>query len=166
MSAILKFSRNLSRISAPWLRVAAMVVSEMIDRLSPNIAPPRTAPSTTTRSRPEASATPSAIGTTAAIVPMDVPIASEISAASTNRPGRISPGGSAPMPSATTASTAPIALDTYANAPASRKIRHIIMMFGSPMPRSRISPAGRPRRRASRAPSASAGRIATGARSW
>lgn len=106
------------------------------------------------------------MGTTAATVPIDVPMDSDTKAATRNRPGRIRLAGSAPNPSATTASTAPMALDTVANAPASRKIRHINMTLLSPMPCSRVCCAGRPRRRASQTPNASAGRIATGARSW
>lgn len=40
--AILKFSRNLSFIWQPYSWQAAMVVSEMNERLSPNMAPPMT----------------------------------------------------------------------------------------------------------------------------
>ena len=43
-SAIQTFTRNLSLNSTFKLRVAAMVVSEIIDKLSPNIAPLTTAP--------------------------------------------------------------------------------------------------------------------------
>ena len=90
---------------------------------------------------------------------------SDTNAATRNRPGRIRPAGKAPSPSATTASTAPMAFDTVANAPASRKIRHISMTLPSPMPCSRVCCAGTPRLRASQTPSARAGKIATGARS-
>ena len=38
------FARNLSFIRTPCVRVAAIVVSEIIDMLSPNIAPPIVAP--------------------------------------------------------------------------------------------------------------------------
>ena len=51
-TAILKFSRNLSFISQPCVRVAAIVVSEIIDKLSPNIAPDTTAPATKAGSMP------------------------------------------------------------------------------------------------------------------
>ena len=37
---IMKFTRNLSRMAHPWVRVAAIVVSEMNERLSPKKAPP------------------------------------------------------------------------------------------------------------------------------
>ena len=40
--AMAKFSRNLSFISQPCPLQAAIVVSEMNDRLSPNMAPPMT----------------------------------------------------------------------------------------------------------------------------
>ena len=160
------FSRNFSRTVQPWVRAAAIAVSEISDRLSPKVAPPITAPITSARSRPEASATPSAIGVIAAMVPIELPTDSDRNPASRNTPGRISIGGSAPTPSATTASTAPILLVTIANAPASRKIRHISTMSGSAMPFSSVSCAGTPRRRANHRPSATAGRIATGARSW
>lgn len=114
---------------------------------------------------PEASATPIAIGTTAASVPIELPMASEMKPASTNRPGSKSGGGNQPRPNATTASTAPIAWPIAANAPASRKIRHISMTLASPMPASSRDCTSMPRRRAIHAPSATAGRIATGARS-
>ena len=143
-----------------------MAVSEITDRLSPNVAPPITAPITSARSSPAASDTPSAIGETAAIVPIDVPTASDRNPATRNNPGRISAGGKAPTPSDTTASTAPICLVTMAKAPASRKIRHIRMMLESPIPASNVSMALTPLRCAIHRPSANAGRIATGACNW
>ena len=56
-SAILKFVRNLSFISTPCVLVAAIVVSEMKERLSPNIAPPTTVATHTARLKPPFTAT-------------------------------------------------------------------------------------------------------------
>ena len=49
-----KLALNLSRISQPWVRVAAMVVSDIIDKLSPNIAPLTKTPATNAGSIPVA----------------------------------------------------------------------------------------------------------------
>ena len=43
-NAILKFTLNLSFISTPWVLVAAIVVFEINERLSPNMAPPTIVP--------------------------------------------------------------------------------------------------------------------------
>mgnify|MGYP003373531905 CR=1 FL=1 len=75
--AILKFSRNLSFIAQPWPWQAAMVVSEMNDRLSPNMAPPMTLATHKGRSKPEAAETATAMGVINVMVPTDVPIDSE-----------------------------------------------------------------------------------------
>ena len=58
-----KFVRNLSFISQPCVLQAAMVVSEMNERLSPNIAPPMTEPMHRARWNPDAFATATAMGT-------------------------------------------------------------------------------------------------------
>ena len=73
-----KFSLNLSRISQPCVLVAAIVVSEMKDILSPNIAPPIIAPRRTARFKSAACAVAAAIGTNTEIVPQEVPIAIDI----------------------------------------------------------------------------------------
>ena len=70
-----KFSLNLSFISQPWVRVDAMVVSEMIDKLSPSMMPPMTQPMIKGREMPALSATAMAMGPTAAALPQDVPVA-------------------------------------------------------------------------------------------
>src|SRR5690625_1083015 len=44
---IRRFTRNFSRIEIPWVLVAAIVVSEIKDRLSPNMAPPTIAANNT-----------------------------------------------------------------------------------------------------------------------
>ena len=85
--AIHTLTLNLSRNATFWLEVAAMVVSEIIDRLSPNMAPPTTAPMAYTASICVTCEKPKAIGAQAAIVPMDVPMAVAIKAAITNSIG-------------------------------------------------------------------------------
>ncbi len=75
--AIQKFSRNLSFIWQPWPLQAAMVVSEMKERLSPNMAPPTTEPTHRARSKPEAVDTAAAMGVMRVMVPTEVPMAQE-----------------------------------------------------------------------------------------
>ena len=64
----------------------AIVVSDIKDKLSPNIAPPIVAPITTAGFSPIDCDKATAIGTTAAIVPQEVPTESDIKAETTNRP--------------------------------------------------------------------------------
>ena len=118
-SAIRKFTRNLSRISTRWERVAAMVVSEIMERLSPNMPPPTTAAITTLGERLPFSATPMAMGMSAEIVPMEVPVAVPKKAAMTNMPAASREGGTRDRPRLTVASLAPISPATVAKAPAS-----------------------------------------------
>jgi hypothetical protein len=54
---------------------AAIVVSDINDKLSPNIAPPITDAIHNCTEKPEASDTATAIGTISVIVPTEVPIA-------------------------------------------------------------------------------------------
>ena len=68
------FARNFSRMPMPCVRVAAIVVSEIIERLSPNIAPPTMAPRHSAPASPVLSATDTAMGASAAMVPTEVPI--------------------------------------------------------------------------------------------
>ena len=105
----MKFSRNLSFISHPWVRVAAMVVSEIIDRLSPNIAPETTAPRHRAPAIPVFSLIPTAIGARAAMVPTEVPIAVEIKQPMTNSPATATGGGRMDRPKFTVLSTPPAA---------------------------------------------------------
>ena len=77
-STIRKFALNLSFISQPCVLTAAIVVSEIIDRLSPNMAPQTTDAMQTAIGNPASLLTPTAIGASAAIVPMDVPMDTEI----------------------------------------------------------------------------------------
>ena len=74
-SAMKKFSLNLSVILQPCPLHAAIVVSEIKDRLSPNIAPPMTDATHNAILNPDASDTATAIGVISVIVPTDVPIA-------------------------------------------------------------------------------------------
>ena len=59
------------------MRTAAMVVSEIMDRLSPNIAPHTTAAMQSTMSKPVAWLMETAKGARAETVPTDVPIDSD-----------------------------------------------------------------------------------------
>lgn len=81
--AIQKFSRNLSFISQPCPLQAAIVVSEMKERLSPNMDPPMTEATQSVSEKPEVSATAAAIGTRSVIVPTEVPMAVETKQATT-----------------------------------------------------------------------------------
>ena len=77
-AAIHRFARNLSRMEQPWVLVAATVVSEMKDRLSPKKAPPMTTAVTRGTPTPVSAAMPAAMGTRATIVPTLVPMAIEL----------------------------------------------------------------------------------------
>ena len=68
---IRKFVLNLSLICVFCVRTAAMVVSEIKERLSPNIAPPTTAAIGIAAEMPSSPLKPALIGATAAIVPID-----------------------------------------------------------------------------------------------
>lgn len=131
---IQKLVRNLSRMFVRWVRTAAIVVSEMNDKLSPNMAPPTTAAAAIAILTPLSSWMPRAIGASAAIVPVDVPIAIEMKAAMTNRPLNRSEGGSNVNAALTVASIAPIASATLENAPASKKMNTMMRMLGFPAP--------------------------------
>ena len=72
--AILIFCLNLSLILQPRDWVAAIVVSEINDRLSPNMAPPNKAPHIIGRETLPASAKPTTIGAKATIEPTEVPV--------------------------------------------------------------------------------------------
>lgn len=121
----IKFALNLSLIFTPSALVAASVVSDMNERLSPKNAPPTTIPTMYGRLSPVSWAMPHAIGTTAAIVPMLVPTENEIRQAVMNSPAYIILAGMMPRVAATVASTAPMFLAIPAKAPARMKIRII-----------------------------------------
>ena len=82
--AILKLARNLSRMAQPWVLQAAIVVSEMKDRLSPNMAPPMTEPMHKGREKPDTSDTATAMGVMRVMVPTEVPMAVDTKQAATN----------------------------------------------------------------------------------
>ena len=88
-AAIYKFTLNLSLISTPWVFVAAIVVSDITERLSPNIAPPITAAKIKGRGTPLFSASPTAIGVIETIAPTEVPVAVDIKDAIINNPAAI-----------------------------------------------------------------------------
>ena len=101
---------NLSFISTSCVRVAAIVVSEINERLSPNIAPPTTTPLTSATFIPVFEDISIAIGINAATVPIDVPIEKLKRHPIKNNPGNIMLDGSIANPIFTTESTACIPL--------------------------------------------------------
>ena len=130
-----RFVRNLSRMLHPCVRVAAMVVSDMNDRLSPKNAPPTTMAVIHGALHPVWSAMAEAMGASATMVPTDVPIDIEVKQAAMNIPAGRNRSGTMRSVSDTVASTAPICLVDAAKAPASTKIQIISMMFMSVAPR-------------------------------
>ncbi len=126
--------RNLSFISTPCVFVAAMVVSEIKDRLSPNIAPPTTVPTQNGSESPPFAATAQAIGARTVIVPTLVPIAMEIRQAIRNSPGMAKLPGMIFSSIFAVLDAPPASLAMPLNAPAIRKINSIIVMLSSPMP--------------------------------
>ena len=133
-STMRKFSRNLSFISQPCVFTAAMVVSEIMDRLSPNIAPQTTAPMQIAMAKPVFSLMPTAMGARAAMVPMEVPMDTEIKHPMTKSPATATPGGRTESPRFTVLSTPPAAVTAPEKPPAQRKIRLMVMMLSSPTP--------------------------------
>ena len=129
------FVRNLSRIEQPCVRVAAMVVSEINERLSPNKAPPTTMATSHAVSHPVCSAMAEAMGVRATIVPTDVPTEMDVKQAARNIPAGRNASGTIFNVRATVASTAPIALVEAAKAPARTKIHIISIIFTSVAPR-------------------------------
>ena len=92
-SAIKKFSLNLSFIAHPCPLQAAIVVSDMNDRLSPNSAPPTTIATIQGIEQPVCVEMAEAMGVRATIVPTEVPIESEVKQAAKKIPaGRNSTG--------------------------------------------------------------------------
>ena len=132
--AIFRFALNLSFICTPCVLVAAMVVSEINDRLSPNIAPPTTVPTHSGKLKSPVFATDTAIGTSTVIVPTDVPIDMEIRHATRNIPGMANLPGIIFNNKLAVLSTAPASLAIPLKAPAIRNINIIIVMLSSPIP--------------------------------
>ena len=117
-SAMAMFALNLSDMLQPCERVAAMVVSEIKERLSPKNAPPSTTATKNGMLCPAVSATWTASGTKATTVPTDVPMDSDMKQAAKKSTGTTSDGGQARRARLTVASTAPISFAILANAPA------------------------------------------------
>ena len=88
-----KLPLNLSRMSQPCPLQAAMVVSEMKDRLSPNMAPPTTVPTHRATLYWDAWATSTAMGAIKVMVPTEVPMAVETKQATTNSTATANRGG-------------------------------------------------------------------------
>ena len=93
-------------------------MSEIIDKLSPNIAPPTQAATIKASETPLLTAIPAAIGTIDAMVPMDVPVAVPIKAEIIKIPTTKYSTGTRLIPRFTTESRPPIAATTIENAPA------------------------------------------------
>ena len=134
--AMRKLLRNLSFMLTPCVRVAAIVVSEMNERLSPNIAPPTTVPTHNGRLKPALAATVTAMGVSTVMVPTLVPMASEMMQAMTKRPGMAAWAGSMSSSRFAVLSAPPAALAMPENAPAIRKMKSMMTMLSSPMPRA------------------------------
>ena len=97
-----------------------MVVSEIIERLSPNMAPPTTAPMQISKEMDVAEHKDMAIGAIAAIVPIPDPIATPIKEDTKNTPGKKNDGGIKSRGKYTAASVAPTDWVTDVKAPASK----------------------------------------------
>ena len=86
-----------------------MVVSEIIDRLSPNIAPQTMAPIQMGMAMPVFSAIPTPMGAIAVMVPTEVPMETEIKQPITNSPTTAMEDGRMESPRLTVLSTPPAA---------------------------------------------------------
>lgn len=131
--AMAKLALNLSCIWQPWPLQAAMVVSEMKERLSPNMAPPMTVAMHRGTEYPEAAATDRAMGVMRVMVPTLVPMARETKQLMTKRTPTASLAGKMDRRNQATLS----ALDrptVPTKMPAARKMRIMMMMFLSPTP--------------------------------
>ena len=106
-----------------------MVVSDIMDRLSPNIAPHTTAPMHSSIPKPVFSLIPTAIGASAAIVPIEVPIERDIKHPIRKSPTTAMFDGSIESPRFTVLSTPPAAFTAPEKAPARRNISAIIIIF-------------------------------------
>ena len=128
------FALNLSAMEHPWVRVAAMVVSEMKERLSPKNDPPTTIAVMNGAEMPVSAAIPVATGTRATIVPTLVPTAIDMKQDARKSPANSSLPGSNCRVMFTVASIAPISFAVVANAPARMNIQIIRRTFLCPAP--------------------------------
>ena len=128
------FALNLSCIEQPWVRVAAIVVSEMNERLSPKKEPPTTMAVMNAVEIPVSAAMPVATGVRATIVPTLVPTDMEMKQDARKSPANSSLPGNSCRVMFTVASMAPISLAVVAKAPARMKIHIIRSTFLCPAP--------------------------------
>ena len=115
-----------------------MVVSEIKERLSPNIAPPITDATQNARLNPDALETAAAIGIRRVIVPTEVPIATDTKQATTNKTATENLAGMRLSIQYATLS-ALLLPTTPTKEPAARKIRSMVIIFLSPTPCAMIS---------------------------
>src|SRR5699024_2959035 len=101
------------------------VVSDIIDKLSPNIAPPTTVAIDKAIEISVDSEIPTPTGANAATVPMDVPIATEIKAPTMNKPASKNRGGINDKPRLTVELTAPLASAVSRNGRANKNTKTI-----------------------------------------
>ena len=111
-----------------------MVVSEITERLSPNIAPPTTVPIHRGSDSPPFVATTTAMGARTVMVPTLVPIAIEIRQAIMKRPGTANLAGRILSSILAVLTAPPAALAMPLNAPANRNMRSIVVILSSPIP--------------------------------
>ena len=123
----------MSCMRVPCVRVAAMVVSEIKERLSPNMAPPTTEATVSGRPKSAFCATEVAMGTSTVMVPTLVPMDMEIRQAMRKRPGMAKVPGIKFSSRWAVLSTPPAALAIPLKAPAIRKIKSMMVMFTSPI---------------------------------
>ena len=93
-TTIIEFTRNLSFMSQPCVLVAAMVVSDINDRLSPKSDPPTTTATINGSAISVRSASPTATGVSATMVPTLVPIDNEMKQAARKMPANSKLSGS------------------------------------------------------------------------
>ena len=105
------------------------MVSEIKERLSPNMAPLTTTALISAGEMPVCAARPAATGVSATIVPTEVPTETDMTHAAKNTPAANTLPGKMAKVKLTVASTAPMALAVWAKAPAKMKISTISMML-------------------------------------
>ncbi len=133
-----EFTRNLSLCLHPCVEVAAMVVSEMNERLSPNSEPPTMTAVSKGTLAPVEWATPAAIGVSATMVPTLVPMDTDTKHAARNNPASSILPGRMESVRLTVASMLPITLAVLAKAPASTNIHSISIILPIEAPRLNI----------------------------
>ena len=138
-STILKLARNLSRMLHCCVLVAATVVSEINDKLSPKNDPPTTAATIKGKGSPTRTANSVATGTKATMVPTEVPTQSDTTQAATKSPASKILSGRYIKVRSTVAPTAPMVCADLANAPANTKIHTIKSKSVLPAPREKTA---------------------------